>query len=85
MKTFVYTITDELGIHARPAGELVKKAKQYGETITVAKGDRSAQATKLLALMNLGIKRGDTVTVTVEGEEEEKTSAEMLAFFRNTL
>ena len=35
MKQFQYTIKDELGVHARPAGLLVKLAKQYASAITI--------------------------------------------------
>ena len=46
MKSFVYTITDPVGIHARPAGLLVKAAKAYPDTtITLLKGEKSAKAT----------------------------------------
>ena len=53
MKTFEYTITDPVGIHARPAGELVKEAKKYEDTITVTKGDKSAEAKRLMSLLGL--------------------------------
>ena len=69
MKSFTYTITDEVGIHARPAGLLVKEAKKYGSVVRIEKEGKSAEAGKLMALMGLGVKKGDTVTVTVEGED----------------
>ena len=76
MKQFTYTITDPVGIHARPAGVLAKQAKALDSTVTIAKADgKSAAATKLMALMGLGIKQGDTVTVTVEGGNEETNAA----------
>ena len=55
MKNFNYVIKDEVGIHARPASELVKEAKKYSSTITLTKGDKSAVATKLMAVMSLGV------------------------------
>ena len=76
MKSFEYTITDPVGIHARPAGVLVKEIKNYSDSVvTVIKGDKSAEATKLMKLMGMGIKQGDTVTVTVEGGNEEDVAA----------
>lgn len=48
MKNFSYVITDEVGIHARPAGLLVKEAKKYQSKITVDKGGKKAEATKLM-------------------------------------
>lgn len=67
MKKFEYVITDPVGIHARPAGLLAKAAKGLDSTITVTKADgsKSAAATKLMALMRMGIKTGETVVVTV--------------------
>ena len=86
MKQFQYTVTDPVGIHARPAGLLVKAAKALDSTITVVKGDgKSAVAVKLMALMGLGIKQGDTVTVTVEGGNEEANAAAMEQFFKDNL
>lgn len=72
MKSFDYTITDEIGIHARPAGILAKKAKEYASRITITKGGKTAEAQKLMAVMSLGVKKGETVTVSAEGEDEEK-------------
>lgn len=86
MKKFEYTITDPVGIHARPAGLLVKAAKALDSTITIEKvGGKSATATKLMAVMGLGIKQGDTVSVTVEGGSEEANAAAMEQFFKDNL
>ena len=83
MKQFIYTITDPVGIHARPAGSLVKEVKSFaGTTVTITKGEKSVNATKLMALMGMGIKQGDTVTVTVEGENEDSVAATLEGFFR---
>ena len=86
MKQFTYTITDPVGIHARPAGLLVKAAKALDSTVTIAKADgKSAVAVKLMALMGLGIKQGETVTVTIEGGNEDATAAAMEQFFKENL
>ena len=85
MKSFEYTITDPVGIHARPAGILVKEIKKYTSTVTVAKGDKAVNALKLMALMGMGIKQGDTVKVTVEGADEEAAAAAIEAFFKANL
>lgn len=85
MKTFNYTITDEVGIHARPAGLLVKEVKNCDSTVTVAKDGKKADAKKLMALMGLGVKKGETVTVTIEGGDEEASFAKMHEFFTKNL
>ncbi len=86
MKKFEYVITDALGIHARPAGLLVKAAKALDSTVTIEKvGGKTAAATKLMAVMGMGIKQGDTVVVTAEGGDEEASIAAMEQFFKDNL
>lgn len=86
MKQFTYTITNPIGIHARPAGQLVKAAKACGSTVTITRTDgRSAPASGLIALMALCVKCGEAVTVTVEGGDEDAAAAVMERFFRDNL
>ena len=85
MKSFEYTIKDELGVHARPAGLLAKRAKEFESEITLTKGDRSALCSRLLSLMSLGIKQGDKVSITVVGVDEEAAAEAMKEFFENNL
>lgn len=86
MKKFEYTITDPVGIHARPAGLLVKAAKALDSAVTIEKaGGKSAAATKLMAVMGLGIKQGDIVSVTVEGGSEDANAVAMEQFFKDNL
>ena len=85
MKQFEYVIKDEVGIHARPAGLLVKAAQVCDSVITITKGDKSANAARLMAIMSMGVKHGDTVTVSVEGGNEEENAAKMEEFFSNNL
>ena len=85
MKQFSYTISDELGIHARPAGQLVKCASAYKSTVTAVCGGKKADAKKIMSLMMLAAKRGQEVTVTVEGEDEEEAAVALLAFMKEHL
>ena len=86
MKEFTYTITDPLGIHARPAGLLSKTAKAYGDTVvSVTKDGNTVKASQLMKLMGLGIKQGDTIAVTAEGPAEAKAIAAMEQFFKANL
>lgn len=85
MKTFNYTITDELGIHARPAGMLAKTAKALDSEITITKEEKSVGASKLMMLMGLGIKQGDTISVTIIGGDEENSYNIMKEFFEKNL
>lgn len=86
MKEFTYTITDPVGLHARPAGMLAKAAKALDSTVTVVKADgKSAVASKLMAVMGLGVKTGDTVTFTIEGGDEEANTTAMQKFCKDNL
>ena len=85
MKSFTYTVQDELGLHARPAGLLVKEAKKYESTVTIVKGDRKADARKLMMLMSLGVKCGEEITVEAEGPDEDAAAAGLEKFFEETL
>lgn len=85
MKKLEYVIRDEIGIHARPAGELVKEAKKYNSRITISKDGKSVEATKLMAVMGLGVKCGQTVEITVEGEDEDTAYEGIKNFFEENL
>ena len=85
MKTFEYTIKDELGIHARPAGLLVKEAKKYESECTITKDGKTKKLTQLMMLMSLGVKQGETVTVTAEGADEDTAIEGLKAFFESNL
>lgn len=85
MKSFEYVIKDEVGIHARPAGLLVKEVKKYESAVTLSKDGKSAAATKLMAVMGLGVKCAQTVCVTVEGADEEAAYEGIKAFFEANL
>ncbi len=85
MKTFNYTIKDELGLHARPAGLLVKEAKKFESKITLTKDDRTVSATQMMMIMSMGIKKDAEVTITVEGPDEEEAYAAIEKFFRENL
>ena len=86
MKQFNYTITDALGIHARPAGMLVKVAKMYADTeFTISCNGKTAKAAQLMKLMGLGVKQGHVVTVMAEGVHEESAIAAMDSFFTSNL
>ena len=85
MKKFEYVVKDEVGIHARPAGLLVKEAKKYESKITISKDGKSAEATKLMAVMGLGVKCGQSVEVSVEGGDEDAVFEGIKAFFEANL
>ena len=85
MKNFSYIIKDEIGIHARPAGLLVKEAKKYASKVVIKANGKSAEATRLMAVMGMGVKCGQTVEVEVTGDDEDAAFEGMKAFFEENL
>ena len=85
MITFSYTIRDQLGIHARPAGSLAKVAKEFESEIFIEKGDKRVDATKIIAVMGMGIKHNDTISVTVNGSDEEEAEKAIRSFLEENL
>ncbi len=85
MKEFSYVVTDPEGIHARPAGLLVKKAAGYESAVKIKKGDKEADAKRIFGVMGLGVKTGDEITMSAEGADEETAIVELEAFFKENL
>ena len=85
MKEFKYVVMDELGIHARPAGLLVKEAKKFKSAITLDSGAKKADAKRIMAVMSMGVKQGVEVTVTVDGEDEDAAFDAIKTFFETNL
>jgi phosphotransferase system HPr (HPr) family protein len=71
MKEFSYRIKDLLGIHARPAGLLVKQMQGYASVVVITRGADSCDGKKLLALMRMRVKHGETITVKAEGPDAD--------------
>ena len=85
MKEFQYKIQDSSGIHARPAGLLVKEASSFGSDIKILCGDKTADAKKIFSVMSLGIKQNDIITVRIDGDDEAKAMPHLESFFKNNL
>ena len=82
MSKFTYVVTDEVGIHGRPAGVLVKKCSEFKSKITIACKGKSADAKRIMGVMSLGAKKGDTVEVSIDGEDEAAAKTTLEAFFK---
>lgn len=80
MVKFTFTVKDEMGLHARPAGLLVKEAAKCSSKVTIKKGEKSGDAKRIFNIMGLSIKGGEEVEVMVEGEKEEEEAAALEAF-----
>ena len=85
MKEFKYVITDSEGIHARPAGELVKAAKGFSCSIKLSKDGKEGDCKKIFGIMGLGVKKGEEVVLTFDGEDEEAAYGAVSKFMQENL
>ena len=85
MKEFTHVIADPLGLHARPAGMLVKACAGYASAVTITAPTGKADAKRLMAVMRLAAKQGMELSVSVDGADEEKAAAELQAFLQANL
>ncbi len=87
MKTIEYVITDPVGVHARPAGLLVKKAASYKSNIMLKNMEtgKSADAKRIMSVMSLGVKQGNKIELSIEGEDEDAASSGLEDFLKEHL
>lgn len=85
MCEFTYVIKDEIGIHARPAGALVKIAKESESDITMECKGKKADLKKIFALMSLAVKCGDEIKINVNGKDEELTTQKLKEYLTENL
>ena len=82
---FEYVITDKVGIHARPAGEIVKIAKQFDCKVTAEAGGKSAAADSVISLMSLGAAEGDRITFRASGPEGQMALKAIYQYVKENL
>lgn len=85
MKTVRYTVTDPVGIHAHPAGDLVREIKKFESNATMSGNGKSVDAKKLMMVMTLGIKQGQEIELTFEGPDEDKAAESVEAYMKANL
>jgi len=76
-------VTNETGLHARPAASLVQFVKNYPGEVTIIKEDKQANAKSIFNVMSLGIAKGTEIKLIVEGDDEEKFADELVEFVGN--
>ena len=85
MTNFSYTIKDKLGIHARPAGQLVKLAQSFDSDIKIIKKDKSGDAKKIFSVMSLSVKYDDEINFVISGDDEEEAKNKIEKFLNENL
>lgn len=76
-------VTNETGLHARPAASLVQFVKNYPGEVTIIKDDKEANAKSIFNVMSLGISKGTEIKLVVEGDDEEKFADELAEFIED--
>ncbi|MCL2367161.1 MAG: HPr family phosphocarrier protein [Oscillospiraceae bacterium] len=85
MTTITHTISDELGLHARPAGAIVKLVKSFPGSIEIGRPEKMVDGKRIMGVMGLMLKQGDTLTITLDGDGEEALAQSLLAFMEAEL
>ena len=85
MKEFRYVITDEQGIHARPAGLFVKEAAACECNVTISKEGKEVDAKRILGVMGLGVKKGQEIVQKTDGADEDAAMEKLSAFLKENL
>lgn len=85
MKELSYVITDPEGIHARPAGALVKEAAAFTSKITIDKDGKEVDAKRIFGIMGLAAKQGQTIVLKAEGDDEDAAIEKLGTFLKENL
>ncbi len=85
MKQFSYTIRGEKGIHSRSAGQLVKEAQSYNSNISIEYNQRIENLKRLFTVTCLGVSKGDSVTIKIEGNDEAEAANAIENYFKTNL
>ena len=76
-------VLNEEGLHARPAGLLVKTAGKFSSNIELSFNDNNANAKSIMSLMGLGLTKDSEVTIIAEGADAESAIQEITNLFNN--
>ncbi len=85
MQTFQYKVKDEDGLHARPAGLLVKCTQSCSSDVKISLGKKTMDAKRLFAIMSLCVQQNDTITFEIEGKDEQRDCAKLKEFCQKNI
>ncbi|WP_242694599.1 phosphocarrier protein HPr [Pseudogracilibacillus auburnensis] len=83
MITKQFTITAEVGLHARPATQLVQEASRYSSHIELEYNEKKVNVKSIMGVMSLGIAQGATFSIIIDGHDEEEAMKGIEALFTN--
>ena len=78
-------VNNQTGLHLRPAGILCRTAMLYKSHIALTFGTTTANAKSVLSVLSAGVKAGDVVEITCEGEDEQEAMEAMVKLFESGL
>ncbi|MDR3128221.1 MAG: HPr family phosphocarrier protein [Bifidobacteriaceae bacterium] len=77
-----HIVKDELGIHARPAGELVKQLANVNSDVTLESNNKNGNAKSIMSIMSLAVKQGDDIVFTISGSDEKEVASQLESFLK---
>ena len=83
MYTQEITVTNEVGLHAKPATYFIQKANEFQSGIWVEKDERRVNAKSLLGILSLGITKDMTITLIADGADEKEAVAALVELIEN--
>jgi phosphocarrier protein HPr len=85
MLTKTFTITSSIGLHARPAAVLVSLAGTFKSVITLKCKEKAVSLKSLISVLALGIESGNSVEISISGEDQTEAMARLEMFFTKEL
>lgn len=79
------TVSNEVGLHARPATFFIQKANEYKSSIWVEKDTHRINAKSLLGVLSLGIVKGTVITIVADGVDEQMAVDALVDLIENNL
>lgn len=85
MKKIEHIVKDEVGIHARPAGQLVQVVSKFESIVELISGEKTVDAKRLMGIMTLGVKSGDSISFSITGSDENAAFDALTEFLTTNL
>lgn len=78
-------LTNEHGLHARPASKFVKKTNEFNSDITIVYKDKHINGKSMIEVMGAGLNQDNKITIITEGDDETEAMDEIISFLKNEL
>lgn len=85
MRQLKFTIQNSTGLHARPAGELVKLCKKFDSDMKIVGDSSESDPKKIISVLSAGYVKGSEVEFYIEGEDEELAAIAIEQYMKNLI